>query len=161
MHARSTSEMGLGCVKTQRIEKSRERSFSGKPKSVSLENVCATIDDFHRRFFCHYRARLGFYTAWVTNDRFPMSAECPLFREAEEHYAAQSEAMARKRHCRALSLAQIGDERPHAAITRFKISNQNLHRRWRRQSGRVAAKGCRNFLNELVEFGRIKRLRAG
>jgi len=62
------SAPGLGCVKTRKIEKSRERSFSGKPKSVSLENGCATIDDFHRRFFCHYRARLSFYTAWVNRD---------------------------------------------------------------------------------------------
>jgi hypothetical protein len=39
---------------------------------------------------------------------------------------------------------------------RFRVSNQNLHRRWRRQSGRAAAKGRRNFLNELVEFDGIE-----
>jgi hypothetical protein len=39
---------------------------------------------------------------------------------------------------------------------RFRVSNQNLHRRWRCQSGRAAAKGRRNFLNELVEFGGIE-----
>jgi hypothetical protein len=68
--------LGLGCVKTRKIEKSREPSFSGKPKSVSLENVCATIDDFHRRFFCHYRVRLSFYTAWVRIGPLTTYASC-------------------------------------------------------------------------------------
>jgi hypothetical protein len=38
----------------------------------------------------------------------------------------------------------------------FRISNQNLHRQRRRQSGGAAAEGRRDFLNELVEFGGIK-----
>jgi hypothetical protein len=41
--------------------KSRENDLSrAKLKSASVDNVCATIDDFYRRFFGRYRARLSF-----------------------------------------------------------------------------------------------------
>ena len=53
----------LGCVKTRKIEKSRECFFLDQLKPDSLGNVCATIGDLDERFFCRYRARLSFYTA--------------------------------------------------------------------------------------------------
>jgi hypothetical protein len=53
----------LGCVKTRKIEKSRECFFVGQLKSDSPGNVCATIGDLDERFFCRHRARLSFYTA--------------------------------------------------------------------------------------------------
>ena len=51
------------CVKTRKIEKSRECFFLDQLKPDLLGNVCATIGDLDERFFCRYRARLSFYTA--------------------------------------------------------------------------------------------------
>src|ERR1700719_4563683 len=53
------------CVKTRKIEKSRECFFLDQLKSDSLGNVCATIGDSDERFFCRQRARLSFYTAKI------------------------------------------------------------------------------------------------
>ena len=40
------------CVKTRKIEKSRECFFLDQLKPNSLGNVCATIGDLDERFFC-------------------------------------------------------------------------------------------------------------
>jgi hypothetical protein len=59
----SMSALGLGCVKTQKIEKRRELFFSDRVKANTLTNSRAHYCDSEKRSFYRRRAPLRFYTA--------------------------------------------------------------------------------------------------
>jgi hypothetical protein len=53
----------LGCVKTRKTEKGRERLFSAQPKSNALINLQACKRDLEERLFYRRRSSPRFYTA--------------------------------------------------------------------------------------------------
>jgi hypothetical protein len=81
-HARYDA-IELGCVKTRKPEKGRERLFSAQPKSNALINLQACKRDLEERLFYRRRWSPRFYTAKALSRHRERPSECPLPEKAD------------------------------------------------------------------------------